>query len=180
MCRVTAVFQCTATGALPLTFTWWRNITNYSFMGRWIYSWWWETEQTVTEKVNSNDTCFIQMVNDSTSQLSFSNTSMPVFEEYFCEVSDTYGQSNRSEPALLLVYKGKIDNHTWYPCHLTFIQIIYLKYSLWYSPVEISCQLLTLGYQLVPWVCIHDQCNNTEPEKGNQFIREHFSYICIH
>ena len=147
MCHVTAVFQCTATGALPLTFTWWRNITNYSFMGRWIYSWWWETEQTVTEKVNSNDTCFIQMVNDSTSQLSFSNTSMPVFEEYFCEVSDAYGQSNRSEPALLLVYKGKIDNHTWYPCHLTFIQIIYLKYSLWYSPVEISCQLLTLGYQ---------------------------------
>ena len=63
---------------------------------------------TVTEKVESNHTCFIQMVNDSTSQLSFSNTSTPVFEEYFCKVSDVYGRSNRSEPAVLLVYEGKI------------------------------------------------------------------------
>ena len=129
-CCVTAVFQCTATGTLPLTFIWWRNITNYSFMGRWIYSWWWETDGTVTERVNSNDTCFIQMVNDSTSQLSFSNTSMPIFEEYFCEVSDTCGQSSRSEPALLLVYEGKIDDHTWCHYHLTFIWIIHLSHSL--------------------------------------------------
>ena len=126
VCCVTAVFQCTATGTLPLTFTWWRNITNYSFMGRWIYSWWWETEGTVTERVNSNDTCFIQMVNDSTSQLSFSNTSVPIFEEYFCEVSDACGQSSKSEPALLLVYEGKIDNHTW--CHYHLVYILLKKY----------------------------------------------------
>jgi len=107
VCCVTAVFQCTAEGTLPLTFTWWRNTTNYSLLNRWIYSWFWETKGTVTEKVERNDTCFIQMVNDTTSQLSFSNTSVPVLEEYFCEVSNAYGQSNKSEPALLFVYEGK-------------------------------------------------------------------------
>ena len=100
-CYVSAVFQCTAEGTLPLTFTWWRNVTKYTFLPRWIYSWWWETEVTVTKKVESNHTCFIRMVNDRTSQLSFSNTSTPVFEEYFCKVSDVYGRSTRSEPALL-------------------------------------------------------------------------------
>ena len=65
---------------------------------------------TVTEKVKSNDTCLIQMVNEYTSQLSFSGISMPVFEEYFCEVSNAIGQSNRSEPALLFVYEGKNYN----------------------------------------------------------------------
>ena len=71
----------------------------------------------VTEKVKSNDTCLIQMVNDYTSQLSFSSISMPVFEEYFCEVSNAIGQSNRSEPALLFVYEGK--NHLVWSLHLT-------------------------------------------------------------
>ena len=105
-CCITAVFQCTAEGTLPLKFTWWRNTTSYSFLNKWI-PWLWGAELTRTDKVDSNDTCFIQMVNDSTSRLSFSNTSMPVFEEYFCEVSNAHGQSNRSETALLFVYEGK-------------------------------------------------------------------------
>ena len=111
VCCVTAVFQCTAEGTLPLTFTWWRNTTNYPSWNRWIFALWQETE--VIEKVESNSTCFIQMVNKHTSQLSFSNTSVPVFEEYFCKVSNAYGQSN-SEPAMLFVYKGKRLMSTWF------------------------------------------------------------------
>ena len=112
VCCVTAVFQCTAEGTLPLTFTWWRNTTNYSLLPKWIYSWWREPEVTVTEKVESNDTCSIRKVNGHTSQLSFSSIKMPVFEEYFCEVSNANGQSTRSELALLFTYEGKIIMNT--------------------------------------------------------------------